>query len=163
MRINFFLPACIEPTLNDALFGICDDKNGTKAYTNKDDPSKWIAVVKNRNRKELTFTAIDNCILKSYEQPGKGRCDGMLTSDDQIFFIELKDQAKNWKTDSISQLESTIEFFIESHDISIYKHKKAFACNKQHQRFQEVDNALNVYFFRKYKVRIDVQAEIIVV
>jgi len=41
--------------------------------------------------------------------------------------------------------------------------KKAFACNKQHKHFQEIDNELNLRFFKKYKVRIDVQADIIVV
>ena len=77
--------------------------------------------------------------------------------------MELKDQAKDWIQEAIEQLESTIQFFIEHHDISIYKHKKAFACNKKHRHFQEIDNEFNLQFFRKYGVRIDVQGQIIVV
>lgn len=163
MSVNFFVAACQEPPFNDSIFGLCDDQNGLKAYTNTEDSTKWIATVKNDNQKQLVFTAVDKCIIKDNEHQGRGRCDGMLTSDEHVYFVELKDQAKSWKTDAIEQLESTIQFFIESHDINIYKHKKALACNKQHKHFQEIDNELNRSFFRKYKVRIDVQAEIIVV
>ena len=113
----------------------------------------------------MTFTAIDKCVLKDNEEPDRGRCDGMLTSDSEehIYFIELKDQAKNWKQDAINQLESTVKFFIEHDNINVYKHKKAFACNKKQPHFQEIDNTLNLRFFREYGVRIDVQARIIVV
>ena len=163
MSVNFFVAACQEPPLNNSIFGLCDDRNGLKAYTNTEDSTKWIATVKNDNQKQLVFTAVDKCIIKDNEHQGRGRCDGMLTSDEHIYFVELKDEARSWKADAIEQLESTIQFFIESHDVNIYKHKKAFACNKQHKHFQEIDNELNRYFFRKYKVRIDVQAEIIVV
>ncbi len=87
----------------------------------------------------------------------------ILTSDEHLFFVELKDEAKGWIPAAIKQLESTIEFFIEHHDISVYKHKKAFVCNKKRRHFHEIDNELTRRFFRKYSVRIDVQATIIVV
>jgi len=66
-------------------------------------------------------------------------------------------------TGAVAQLESTIEFFKENNDITKYKHKKAFACNKRSSRFQEIDNEFNLRFFRKHSFRIDVQAEIIVI
>ena len=162
MSVNFQVAACQE-ALNNSLFGLCDDKNGQKAYTNANNPESWIATVKNDRNKELVFTAIDKCIIRDNDYAGRGRCDGMLTSDDHIYFIELKDQTKSWITDAIEQLESTIQFFIAGHDINEYKHKKAFACNKQHKHFQEIDIELNLKFFRQYKVRIDVQADIIIV
>ena len=163
--MDFFEPECQEPAINESEFGLCDDQNGTKAYTNIGNHIKWIAVVRNDKRKNLTFTAIDKCVLKDNEEPDRGRCDGMLTSDSEehIYFIELKDQAKNWKQDAINQLESTVKFFIEHDNINVYKHKKAFACNKKQPHFQEIDNTLNLRFFREYGVRIDVQARIIVV
>lgn len=94
MSINFYEASCQEPALTDALFGLCDDMAGTKAYTNITDISKWIATVKNDNNKSLVFTAIDKCIIKDHEYPHQGRCDGMLTSDVHIYFIELKNQTK---------------------------------------------------------------------
>lgn len=163
MSVNFFVAACQEPPLDNSLFGLCDDENGQKAYTNIDDPPKWIATVKNDRNKELVFTAVDKCIIKDYEHQGRGRCDGLLTSNEHLYFVELKDQKKSWQQDAIEQLESTIQFFVESHDINVYRHKKAFACNKQRRHFQEINNEQNLSFFRKYRVRIDVQAEIIVV
>ena len=63
----------------------------------------------------MTFTAIDKCVLNDDEEPGRGRCDGMLTSDsnEHIYFVELKNEAKGWRTEAIKQLESTVQFFIE--------------------------------------------------
>lgn len=162
MSVNFQVIAC-QNTLNSNLFGLCDDNNGTKAYTDIANPLKWIATVKNDKLKEITFTAIDKCIIQDNEYTGRGRCDGMLTTDEHICFVELKDQAKSWISDAIEQLESTIKFFLEGNDITNFRHKKAFACNKRHRHFQEIDNELNRRFFRQYGVRIDIQADIIVV
>jgi hypothetical protein len=161
--MDFFETSCQEPPINESLFGLCDDRNGAKAYTNTDDKTKWIATVKNENNITLTFTAIDKCVIKEDEEPDRGRCDGMLTSAEHIYFVELKNEAKGWINEAIAQLESTIKFFKANHDIGVFKHKKAFACNKKHRRFQEIDNELNLRFFRTYGVRIDIQAEIIVV
>ena len=163
MRINFFEATCKEPPLKNELFGLCDNQNGTKAYTDIDNHVNWIATVKNDNKIELTFTAIDKCVIKDDEEKGRGRCDGMLTSSEHIYFIELKEVNPPWITGAIEQLESTIRFFTENHDINAYRHKKAFACNKQRSHFQEMDNEFNLRFFRKYKVRIDVQGEIIII
>ncbi len=162
MSINFQVELCQEK-ISHSIFGLCDEHAGEKAYTNTHDTEKWIATVHNNRNKDLIFTAVDKCVIKENEHAGRGRCDGLLTSDEHIFFIELKNQAKSWITNAIEQLESTIIFFVESNDINIYKHKKAYACNKQHKHFQEIDNELNLRFFRQYKVRIDVQADIIIV
>lgn len=163
MSLNFLVNTCREPAREDLLFGLCDDQNGQKAYSNIDNPTKWIAKVKNDNAVTLVFTPIDKCIIHDHEYPGRGRCDGMLTSAEHLYFVELKDEAKKWITGAIEQLESTIEFFKENHNINEFKHKKAFACNKRHTHFQEIDNEFNKAFFRKHKFRIDVQAEILVV
>lgn len=163
MSINFFKRSCQEPPLNHALFGLCDDQDGRKAYTDVTDNTKWVATVKNDKRKEVVFTAIDKCVIKDGEERGRGRCDCMLTASDLIYFIELKDEVPPWQTSAKEQLESTIQFFIENHDINIYKHKKAFACNKKRSKFVVIDNEENKSFFEKYKFRIDIQAEIIIV
>jgi hypothetical protein len=163
MSINFYKAECQELTITNKEFGLCDDQNSTKAYTNIDDPLKWIATVKNAQNKPLVFTAIDKCIIKDNEETGRGRCDGMLTSSEHIYFVELKDVKPPWITGAIEQLESTIQFFIVNHDINRYRHKKAFACNKKRSHFHEIDNESNLNFFRTYRVRIDVQAEIIII
>ncbi len=41
------------------------------------DQTKWIATVNNDRNKNLTFTAIDKCVIKDEEEPDRGRCDGM--------------------------------------------------------------------------------------
>lgn len=161
--MNFFMATCQEPAISDALFGICDDQNGSKAYVNLNNPTIWIATVRNNRNVSLTFTAIDNCVILMNQEPNRGRCDGMLTSIEHLFFIELKNQKEHWREHAINQLESTIKFFLANHDASAYKHKKVFACNKKHGRFQTIDNELSKYFFTTYKFRIDIQSSILVV
>jgi hypothetical protein len=162
MSVNFQQAACHQ-TLSDPLFGLCDGDNGTKAYPDTADPAKWVAVVKNDTRKAILFIAVDKCIIYDHEYPGRGRCDGILTTVEHLFFVELKDRLKNWVQPAIEQLGSTIQFFVEGNDMTVYRHKKAFVCNKKHPRFQEIDNELNLRFFRQYGVRLDVQAEVIIV
>ena len=163
MKVNFLENLCKEPTRNNTLFGLCDDQNGQKSYSNTENPEKWMATVRNDKSINLVFTPVDNCLIKSNELACRGRCDGLLTSAEHLYFIELKDQAKSWISDAVEQLESTIEIFKENHNINEFRHKKAFACNKQHRHFQEIDNEINLSFFRKHKVRIDIQADIIVI
>ena len=163
MSLNFLNNACSEPVRNNSLFGLCDNQNGEKAFSNSDNPSIWIATVKNEEAKDIVFTPIDKCIIKDNELTGHGRCDGLLTTNEHLYFVELKDQLRSWISDAVEQLESTIELFKDNHDINSFKHKKAFACNKKHRLFQEIDNEANLAFFRKHKVRLDVQAEILVI
>ncbi len=161
--MNFFDPECQESARKDVKFGLCDDQNGTKAYTNTDNPSRWIATVQNDSRVELIFTAIDNCVIRGDEECERERCDGMLTSSEHIYFVELKNQKKDgWAIKAISQLESTILFFMANHDISKFKYKKAFACNKRHRPFTVVNNEVSKRFFNNCRFHVDVQASIIV-
>lgn len=161
--MDFFSTTCQEPPINDRLFGICDDNHGGKAFINKIDRQTWIATVKNDKQKVVIFTAIDKCIIKDTEELGRGRCDGMLTFEDHLYFVELKNELKGWISDATEQLESTIQFFIESHNSTSFKHKKAFACNKKHRHFQEINNEINLRFYRRYGFRLDIQADIIVI
>lgn len=161
--MDFFNSACQEASREDILFGICDDDDSSVAYSKTDDQNTWIATVNNEHQKPVTFTAVDKCIIKQDEEFGRGRCDGMITFDSHLFFIELKDQRKNWLTGAIEQLESTIQFFLEAHPATAYKHKKAFACNKKRPHFHEIDNEQNLRFFREYGFRLDVQSNIIIV
>ncbi len=102
--MNFFESFCQEPAINESQFGLCDDQDGTKAYTNIGDRTKWIATVQNGRNISLTFTAIDKCVLNDDEEPDRGRCDGMLISDsnEHIYFVELKVQARNWILNAIN-------------------------------------------------------------
>lgn len=160
--MNFFQPACQEPMINHTEFGICDD-NVNKAYTTVVDPETWIGVVKNPTGKDVVFTAIDNCVIKRNEEIGHGRCDAMLTTNKHLYLVELKEVEKSWQTGAIEQLTSTIRFLKANHDLSNFRHKKAFACNKKHPYFQVIDNDLNKKLFREQGFRIDIQAEIIVI
>jgi len=139
MSINFFKSTCQSQT-NQYKFGLCDDPNGSPAYTDTDDCSKWIAIVENNQEIEVIFTAIDNCI-EILRSDGKkdNRCDGMLTYNNHIIFVELKTRKsknRDWCGDGENQLRKTINVFIANHDLAIYKSKKAYIANNKKPNFQ---------------------------
>jgi len=77
--------------------------------------------------------------------------------------VELKRQATGGRIPvAIGQLENTIKILLANHDISGYRYKKVFACNKKHPDFTTIDNEYNKWFFKSYGFRIDVQAEIVI-
>lgn len=127
MRVNFFETKCKESSRRDKLFGICDDQNGTKAYTNATDDAKWIARVINDNDLDISFTAIDNCIIVLQEgrKDKESTCDGMLTFSNSLYLVELKKQGTGgWLSDAKSQLENTIRLLRSRHNLEEYKYKK---------------------------------------
>lgn len=164
MSINFFETDCKESSRNEKQFGICDDQNGTKAYTDIADDTKWIAKVTNNNEIDISFTAIDNCIIvyKAGTKDKESSCDGMLTFTESLFLVELKEKGVGgWISDAKGQLENTIKLISENHDLSKFRYKKAFACNRKHPNFTVIDTAERKAFFERTNgFRIDVQAEI---
>lgn len=166
MSVNFFETDCKEESRNEKQFGICDDQNGTKAYTDTSDSTKWIAKVTNVKEIDISFTAIDNCVivLKDGTKDKESSCDGMLTFTQNLYLVELKKQGTGgWISDAKGQLENTIKLISENHDLSNFRYKKAFACNRKHPSFTVIDTAERKSFFeRTGGFRIDVQAEIVV-
>ncbi len=162
MNVIFFETNCKESARNEKRFGICDDQNGTKAYTDTADDTKWIAKVINDNEIDTSFTTIDNYIIvyKAETREKESSCDGMLTFADNLYLVELKIQSKDWITRAKSQLENTIRLISENHNISNFKHKKAYACNRKHPRFHTIEASEKKSFFVKTGFRLDTQAEI---
>lgn len=144
MKINFFVERCQSKTLSP-LFGLCDDPppSNTPAYIDTEianQETKWIAVVKNDDEIELTFTAIDHCIdIKRENGEMDHRCDGILTSQKEIIFVELKERdCKNrvWIEKAQTQLKISINYFKVSQNLDIFKSKKAYIANRKKPNFQ---------------------------
>jgi len=143
-------------------FGICDDPPPAMnpAYIDETDGSKWIAVVENEDRYAVTFTAIDNCI-EILRPDGKmsQRCDGMLTFNSTVIFVELKDrdaQGNAWVEDAIPQLKSSIQDFEKTEMADNFSKKLAYITNKQHPRFKSTQQSRMDAFFddTNYVLRI---------
>ena len=145
-------------------FGVCDDQDGLKAYVDTANSEQWVATVVNKAQAQVTFTAIDKCVIQDADEPGRKRCDAMLTTDKLLYLLELKDKRSGSKAHAIEQLESTIDFLRQHHadKVALYTHKKAFACNRRHP-FQTIDNELQSRFFRKNEFRLDAQATVVLV
>lgn len=160
--MDFFNPACQSGPFNQEKFGLCDDQNSTCAYVDTANPETWVATVENPSQHAVTFTAIDKCVIQDGDEPGRGRCDAMLTTDDLLYLVELKEQEPPWQQHAIDQLESSIQFLLAHHDLSRFRHKKAFACNKKRPTFVTIENNLMLRFRRQYGFRIDIQATVLV-
>lgn len=164
MSLNFFQTSCQEVPITELEFGLCDDRSVAKAYTNFDEQNKWIAIVKNENHVPVVFTAIDKCVLHDHEYIGRGRCDGMLTTTRSLYLVELKDQEPPWRTHALDQLISTIQFLMDNHDISQFKIRKVFACNKRvKDKFVVFDPEENKAFLRETTFRKDFQTNVVII
>ncbi len=94
MSINFSEETC-QTISNRKLFGLCDDPPpiSNPAYIDELNGANWIAVVVNEYLYHVTFTAIDNCIeINRIDGKQAKRCDGVLTYDSTVIFVELKER-----------------------------------------------------------------------
>jgi hypothetical protein len=138
---SFFDPKCQSSSKRN-LFGLCDDPppSNRPAYIDKTDGSKWIAIVDNEPKFQVNFTAIDHCIeiLKPDGNPEK-RCDGVLTYNSTISFVELKvrDALGNALVkDAEEQLRATISHFEKQQESLNFTTKKAYIANSEHPKFK---------------------------
>lgn len=146
MSIDFFKATC-QTHSSEKLFGLCDDPPpaNNPAYIDETNGAKWIAVVVNEDNNKpkynVDFIAIDNCItiLRPDGKPAK-RCDGMLTFDNTVIFVELKQRGargNSWVEDAEKQLKSTIDYFEREDEANDFNQKKAYIANSEHPKFKE--------------------------
>lgn len=162
MSFNFDLEAC-QTYSNKRRFGLCDDPPpiNNPAYLDETNGHKWIAEVENDDRYSVCFTAIDNCIeIKRSDNTFEKRCDGMLTYNSTIIFVELKERkgkGNAWVKDAEKQLRATILYFETTNQQDSFVNKKAWIVNSKRPNF-EVSQVGRMERFREetgYVLRID--------
>ncbi len=164
MSIDFFRVEC-QKTTNERKFGLYDAGDAAPAQIKITDEDSWNATVLNKERKQILFTAIDNCI-EILRENGEmdNRCDVMLNYENNLLLVELKDKRDSWQTEGLSQIESTVKRMIavnREYYFSFNK-RKAVVANRKHQFpcFQESNVQQRQIFNSKYKMRIQFEAEI---
>ena len=142
MSINFTEEKC-QTNSNIKRFGLCDDPSPAinPAYIDEKDGRKWIAVVENFERYKVTFTAIDKCIeIRRSDGKMHKRCDGVLTYNETIIFVELKARGvlgNEWVEDAEIQLKTTIGHYEATNESENFRSKKAYAANSEHPKFKK--------------------------
>lgn len=166
MSVNFFDTKCQSKT-KEKKFGLYDAEDKTPAKIKLDDEPSWNATVKNEEAKEVVFTAVDNCIevLRDNGEM-ESRCDGIITYDEIIMFVELKNKREGWQTEGLDQAEATIKR-LKSQDENAYAgfaKRKVVVANAKHEFpcFQKIHKDQREYFMRNYKARIQFEAVIII-
>lgn len=131
MAINFLQASCQTRT-NERIFGIFDSPPATLVFTNSEDWHLW---VDNDQAKEILHTAIDDCLGIAFVE-GE-RCESMITYEDVLIFIELKDRnSSGWAGKARSQLINTIRLFRRDASISPYRRLYGHIANKQRPHFK---------------------------
>ena len=170
-NIDFFTKAKHQYHSNNIEFGLCDDPPPTEkpAYIDETDKTKWIAIVINNQNKEVTFTAIDHCpeydFRKEDKKPDK-RCDGVLTFNSHIVFVELKQikgrKSNDWIEPAEQQLRRTIFHFSKTEDSRMFKNKEAYIANSKRPIFTKGQGGRTSKFLKDtgYILRIQNRIEI---
>jgi len=131
MAIDFFQAQCQSKT-NETVFGIYDVPPATLSFANSND---WHVWVDNPNAKEVSHIAIDDCL--GIPRSEGERCESMITYDDVLTFIELKDRdGGRWAGKARDQLINTIALFKRDANISIYTRLYGHIANKQRPNFK---------------------------
>lgn len=172
MSVNFFSEACKHSSIRST-FGICDDVvNGNTslpAYLDESNGENWIATIVNHSRESIDFYAIDNCVTFPLKPDGSSskRCDGLLTCDETIAFLELKsrnEQGVNWIKDSEEQLRSAIFYFERESVSESFTDKRAYAVNNMRPQ-SRVSQAIRMERFLEetgyllfIKARVDIHS-----
>lgn len=136
MITDFNKVECVTES-SQRTFGLCDDPSPAEnpAYIDEVDGKKWIAVVENPNQYQCKFTALDHCI-DSFRADGtmENRCDGVLTYNDSILFVELKERGtkgNQWINKAENQLRKSISFCEDANFSKPYSRKLAYIANSE--------------------------------
>lgn len=171
MSVIFFKETCKYSSRNST-FGICDDvgvegDTSQPAYLDEKNGENWIATIVNSYNESISFYAVDNCVtfpLREDGMPSK-RCDGLLTCNDTIAFLELKSRDENgakWVKDAEEQLRSAIYYFEKELICANFNNKRAYAVNNmrpqsrtgQAERMERFYDETGYLFFIKARVDI---------
>lgn len=152
MSNNFFEVGC-QTYSSRKIFGLCDDPPPAEnpAYIDEFEGAKWIAVVENEELHDVTFTAIDHCIVidRPDGKPAK-KCDGLLSYNSTVIFVELKQQdtnRKEWIKEGEKQLRTTIGYFEQEDVAETFNNKQAYIANSDRPKFIETQAGRMNQFF----------------
>ena len=160
MSVNFFELQCKQIS-RAKLFGLCDNPPppSKPAYIDENNDKCWIAVVSNEKNLEVIFIAIDNCInIRKSSGKTESRCDGLLTYNSTIIFVELKQRTdKKWIKEGDGQLRKTIEYFERTDESQEFNVKKAYIANSKNPKFKTSQTKRMNKFFEDtgYVLRIE--------
>ncbi len=165
MSVNFHEVKC-QTNSSRKTFGLCDDPppDRNPAYIDEANGANWIAVVENESQKQITFSAIDNCIeILRPDGKMKQRCDGVLSYNSTVIFVELKDRdvhGNAWVEEAIPQLKSSIESFEDTAMADNFNKKLAYISNKQHPKFKSTQQRRMEAFYEDTNYVLRIQGRI---
>lgn len=163
-KIDFFTPKCSVFNITTKKFGICDGENESPAFVDQEHEDSWVAIVNNETDDPLIFTAIDHCVdFPRSKEEMDNRCDAILRGSNHLIFIELKDQRADWIQKAVnSQLQTTIDYFKENHDLTKFQKRKAYVCNRAHPQFKFSHKELMQNFRNRNGIRLYIENRIVI-
>ena len=169
MSVDFFNEKHKDTSFKST-FGICDDVDVTGntsqvAYLDERNGANWIAIIDNSRNECISFYPVDNCVTFPAEANGNlaKRCDGVLTCDDTIAFVELKSRKEDgnkWIKEAELQLRSTIRHFEKEKIAQSFQNKRAYAVNNKKPQARTGQATRMERFFDETGYQLFIQARI---
>lgn len=162
---NFLSHQVTTGPYTDQKFGLIDPEEGI-AQVDFATPQNWLATVTNNKQLDIYLTPIDGGVIASGDLPGQARCDAMLTTEQSLTLVELKDRSpkkSEWRAEGIKQLASTISLLRQFHsdaELERFKNKSAYLSNKQKPNFPFSLKDDMAQFYKTHGFKLLIQAEI---
>ena len=156
--VDFFKKECQLGPYTDAQFGILETPSRSRVDTDLENQDNWSAHVNNPDGLKVMLTIIDGCVFPS-DRPPK-RCDVMLTTQQSIHLIELKNRKHPAVAarDGKAQLIATIQALTASCDIKHFTTRMAHVCNKRNPRYRSNESERN--FRSRYGFTLSIKVDI---
>ena len=159
---DFFDPKYrTELSRSDRQFGIGDD--GRMAFTTGTE-SETVTFVNNPAEITLQFVPVDHNIpIRNERGEDVSLCDAMIYTllpmgQRDIYFVELKDRSKNWISEAVEQLKSTIKYFSHQYPNDLFRFRVATASNKKKPFFDYSHKDMCVEFRNETGYRLNINS-----
>ncbi len=122
-----------------------------------DEKSERQLIVDNLKEKKITVIKNDNCL--SEEVKGVRKCDCIITDNEKIFFVEIKDTKHRGRSsareEAVEQLEFSLQLFKEKIVFNDYENCFVIICFKSKSEYPITarNNNLKEFFREKYNTQ----------
>ncbi|MDR2086811.1 MAG: hypothetical protein LBP72_06510 [Dysgonamonadaceae bacterium] len=137
MKFDLFATGCFDHLTTS--FGIYDDPDLPEEPVKKVSYDEGVAKIENKNNRSIYFVPVDKNIIcyKPNSKDIESQCDALLIclrpqAIYDLYFVELKNVRKDWITDGIEQLKTSISNLTSVYSVACISKKMAFLANGKH-------------------------------
>lgn len=157
LKCDCLVKSSYETYKSKKLFIYDDPNNNEQPIKLVDEKSEHQLIVENLNEKDVIVIKNDNCLSEEIKRIRK--CDCILTDDEKIFFVEIKDTKLrgrgNARDEAVEQLAFSLSSFKEKILFDEFENCFAVICFKSKSEYPITsrNNNLKEFFREKYNTQ----------